>query len=118
MISQLIQGIFKHIDTFLMGCLLFTMLVGLFVLYSASGHSFERVNSQIINIAVALGVMWIIANIQPQHLERVAPPLYLLGVLLLIAVEIFGHISHGAQRWLAYDAGVVFCQARNCARCN
>jgi rod shape determining protein RodA len=100
MISQLLQSIFRHIDTFLMGCLLFTMLVGLFVLYSASGQSFERVNAQLVNIAVAISLMWLVANIQPQHLERIAPPLYILGILLLIAVEIFGHISHGAQRWL------------------
>ncbi len=100
MISQLIQGIFKHIDTFLLGCLLFTILVGLFVLYSASGQSLERVSSQLINIAVALGVMWLAANIQPQHLERIAVPVYLLGVVLLIGVALFGDISHGARRWL------------------
>ena len=100
MISQLLQRIFKHIDTFLMGCLLFTMLVGLFVLYSASGQSFDRVSAQLVNIAIALSFMWLIANIQPQHLERVAPALYIIGVLLLIAVDVFGHVSHGAQRWL------------------
>jgi rod shape determining protein RodA len=100
MISQLLQGLFKHIDSFLMGCLLFTILVGLFVLYSASGQSFERVSAQLVNIAIALSVMWLAANVQPQLLERIAVPVYLLGVLLLLAVEIFGHISHGAQRWL------------------
>jgi rod shape determining protein RodA len=74
--------------------------VGLFVLYSASGQSFQRINAQLINIAVAFGLMWLVTNIQPQHLERVAPALYILGILLLIAVAVFGHISHGAQRWL------------------
>jgi rod shape determining protein RodA len=100
MFNQFLQSIFKHIDTFLMGCILFTMLVGLFVLYSASGQSFQRINAQLINIAVAFGLMWLVTNIQPQHLERVAPALYILGILLLIAVAVFGHISHGAQRWL------------------
>jgi rod shape determining protein RodA len=105
MFNQFLQSIFKHIDTFLMGCILFTMLVGLFVLYSASGQNFERINSQLINIAVAFGLMWIVTNIQPQHLERIAPALYLLGILLLIAVAVFGHVSHGAQRWL--NLGVI-----------
>lgn len=100
MISQLLQGLFKHIDSFLMGCLLFTMLVGLFVLYSASGHNFERVSSQLVNIAVALSIMWLAANVQPQLLERIAVPVYLLGVLLLIGVALFGDVSHGARRWL------------------
>jgi rod shape determining protein RodA len=105
MINKLLQGLFKHIDSFLMGCLLFTMLVGLLVLYSASGQNIGRVSAQLINITIALLVLWVASNIQPQLLERMAPPLYLLGVLLLIAVEIFGHISHGAQRWL--DIGII-----------
>ncbi len=105
MISKLLHGLFRHIDSFLMGCLLFTILVGLFVLYSASGENIERVSAQLINIAVALVALWVVSNIQPQLLERAAPPLYLFGILLLIAVEVFGHISHGAQRWL--DIGII-----------
>ena len=100
MFSHIFQGFTKHIDSFLMGCLLFTILVGLFVLYSASGRSIDRVSAQLINITVALIVMWVVANIQPQLLERIAVPAYVLGVLLLIAVALFGDISHGARRWL------------------
>ncbi len=100
MFSQLLQRFFRHIDSFLMGCLLFTMLVGLFILYSASGHNFERVSSQLINIAVALVVMWLVANIQPQQLEGIAVPAYIFGVILLIGVFLFGDVSHGAKRWL------------------
>jgi rod shape determining protein RodA len=44
--------------------------------------------------------MWVAANIPPNQLERIALPLYILGVLLLIAVTLFGSVSHGAQRWL------------------
>ena len=76
MINKLLQGLFKHIDSFLMGCLLFTMLVGLFVLYSASGQSLERVTAQLINMTVAITVLWLASNVQPQLLERIAPPLY------------------------------------------
>jgi len=101
MISEILQGLFKHIDSFLMSCLLFTMLVGLFVLYSASGQSFDRISSQLVNIAVALVVMWLAANIPPQHLERIAVPIYVFGVILLIGVALFGEVSHGARRWLS-----------------
>ena len=83
-----------------MVCLFFTLMVGLFVLYSASGQSVARIYGQGINIVVALSFMWIAANIAPNQLERVALPLYIFGVLLLIAVALFGSISHGAQRWL------------------
>ena len=98
MISKLLKPLGKHIDSFLMTCLLLTMLVGLFVLYSASGQSFERLYAQCINIIVALGFMWGAANIGPTKLERIALPLYVIGVLLLIAVALFGSISHGARR--------------------
>jgi rod shape determining protein RodA len=100
MISKLLHHLFKHIDGFLMACLLFAMLVSLFVLYSASGQSLDRLSNQIINISVALCILWIAANISPQQLERVALLLYVVGVLLLIAVALFGTISHGARRWL------------------
>lgn len=100
MINMLAKRLVAHIDSFLMGCLFFTLLVGLFVLYSASGQSFERVGAQALNMLVALTVMWIAANIPPQHLERIALPLYALGILLLLGVALFGEISHGARRWL------------------
>jgi rod shape determining protein RodA len=100
MISKLLQQFLKHIDSFLMVCLFFTLIVGLFVLYSASGQNVSRIYGQGINIVVALSFMWVAANIPPNQLERIALPLYILGVLLLIAVTLFGSVSHGAQRWL------------------
>ncbi|ACT49159.1 rod shape-determining protein RodA [Methylotenera mobilis] len=100
MISKLFQFLFKHLDSFLMACLFFALLLSLFVLYSASGQDFSRIYAQGINVLAALGVMWLAANISPLNLERAARPLYILGLLLLIAVALFGTISHGARRWL------------------
>ena len=100
MISRLLGRLFKHIDSFLMATLFFTLIVGLFVLYSASGQSFARVNAQLVNILVALSLMWVAANVSPNQLERAALPLFGLGVLLLIGVALFGEVSHGARRWL------------------
>jgi rod shape determining protein RodA len=100
MINKLWRQLVEHIDPFLMGCLFFTLVVGLFVLYSASGQSFERIGSQCVNIAVAFTILWFAANVPPQHLERIAVPLYVLGVILLLGVALFGEISHGARRWL------------------
>jgi rod shape determining protein RodA len=53
---------------------------------------------------VALGVLWAFANIPPHYLMRFAAPLYVLGVLLLIGVALFGDVVNGARRWL--DLGV------------
>ena len=101
MINKLFQHLAKHVDSFLMTCLLFTLLIGLFVLYSASGQNYSRLFGQFINIIVALSFMWAAANIAPNQLERVALPLYVFGVLLLICVALFGSVSHGARRWLS-----------------
>src|SRR5690606_21893281 len=83
MINRILKRLVKHIDGFLMGCLFLTLLLGLFVLYSASGESWNRIVAQLTNISVAFVAMWLAANIPPQHLERVALPLYILGLLLL-----------------------------------
>lgn len=100
MISKIYHFLFKHFDSFLMACLFFALLLSLFVLYSASGQDASRLYAQCINAGVAFGVMWLAANISPLNLERAARPLYILGLLLLIAVALFGTISHGARRWL------------------
>ena len=105
MINEIFAYIAKRVDSFLMGCLLFACTVGLLVLFSASGASFERVFSQFLNICAALAIMWLAANTSPHYLERVALPLYIFGLLLLIAVALFGQISHGARRWLNVGFG-------------
>ncbi|MCW5623397.1 MAG: rod shape-determining protein RodA [Burkholderiales bacterium] len=76
------------------------LAVGLMVLYSASGESFSRVGSQLGNFLVAGAVLWAVANIPPQHLMRLAVPVYVAGLALLVAVMLFGEISNGARRWL------------------
>ena len=98
--NKFFKPLLVHIDSFLMGCLFFTLMVGLFVLYSASGQDFSRIYDQTVNIVLAFSVMWVAANIAPHQLERIAMPLYVLGVVLLVAVELVGSTSHGAQRWL------------------
>ncbi|MFA7240640.1 MAG: rod shape-determining protein RodA [Sulfuricellaceae bacterium] len=90
----------RHIDLPLLVTLLPLMLVGLVVLYSASGQDIGMVMRQAVNMLVAFGVMWAVANVPPQHLARFALPAYAAGLLLLIGVALFGEVSHGARRWL------------------
>lgn len=100
MISRLISAFFRHLDSTLLACILFAMMISLMMLFSASGQSMDKVTAQGANMLVSLGVMWVVANIPPQQIERFAVPVYVLGVLMLIAVALFGDISHGARRWL------------------
>jgi rod shape determining protein RodA len=73
---------------------------GLLVLASASSDSPARWNNQLINIGVALIAMRAIAQVPPQTLMRLAIPVYLAGMLLLVAVAVAGDVSKGARRWL------------------
>ena len=46
--------------------------VGLVTLFSATDQSVARVTSQVVSLGFALVLMWIVANIPPQTLSRVA----------------------------------------------
>ncbi|SEF88390.1 rod shape-determining protein RodA [Nitrosomonas ureae] len=91
----------RYIDNFLLAGILILMTIGLIVLYSATGGNITRVSNQVINILIALVIMWLIANIPLQQIMRLALPMYMLGLILLIGVALFGEINNGARRWLS-----------------
>ncbi|MDO8895367.1 MAG: rod shape-determining protein RodA [Nitrosomonas sp.] len=90
----------RYMDSFLLIGILILMAVGLIVLYSATGANMSRVSNQIINMLVALVIMWLVANIPLQQIMRLALPMYIVGLVLLIGVALFGEINNGARRWL------------------
>jgi rod shape determining protein RodA len=89
-----------HVDSQLLIVLLILMAVGMVTIFSGSNQNLPRVSSQLANIFVALGVLYAFANIPPHYLMRAALPLYVLGLLLLVCVALFGDIVNGARRWL------------------
>lgn len=89
-----------HIDFFLLLLLMLLTVIGLTVLYSASGHNLPSVEKQGTFFMIAYVTMFIVAQIPVEFMRRMAPFAYVGGVLLLLAVTIFGDISMGAQRWL------------------
>jgi rod shape determining protein RodA len=100
-ISRLFDFISRRIDGPLMVALVLTLALGLTVVYSASGGaSFDRVAGQGRNIAVAAAALWVVANIPPQALMRLAVPVYSAGLVLLVGVALFGEVRNGARRWL------------------
>ena len=90
----------ENIDGILFAAVLSLMILGLIVLYSASNAGWPRVSGQMINMLVALTVMWVVANVPPHVLMRLALPLFVLGFLLLIGVALKGDVVNGARRWL------------------
>jgi rod shape determining protein RodA len=91
----------RRIDGFLLGTALSVAGLGLLILYSATDASNARVTGQAMNLGFALCVMWLAANISPQHYMRWAVPLFVLGVVLLVGVALFGTVVNGSRRWLS-----------------
>jgi len=89
-----------HIDLPLMLSLILLSAVGLFILYSASGEDVQTLYRQSTRIGLGLVVMFFMAQISPQTWKRWTLRLYIIGIVLLVAVVIFGETSKGAQRWL------------------
>lgn len=75
-------------------------LLGLVILYSATDQDMHHVWKQVIRLVVALVAMFLVAQVPPHWLRRIAPAAFAAGILLLIAVLIVGHTGKGAQRWL------------------
>ncbi|BDY03602.1 rod shape-determining protein RodA [Ferrimonas sp. YFM] len=89
-----------HIDLPLLLGILTLMGFGLMVLYAASGQSPLMLEKQLVRIGLSLTVMFAIAQINPEVFRRWALPIFLVGIALLVAVELFGEVNKGAQRWL------------------
>ena len=89
-----------HIDLPLLLGILSLMALGLFVVYSAGGQNMAIVYRQATRLGIALLVMLTIAQIPPLSYQKWAVPVFVLGILMLVAVLLFGHIGKGAQRWL------------------
>jgi rod shape determining protein RodA len=101
MISRIFDVIARRIDGPLMAALALTLALGLTVVYSASGgSSAERIVGQARNLGLALFMLWLFAQVHPQVLMRLAVPLYVGGLALLIGVALFGEVRNGARRWL------------------
>lgn len=89
--------IWSPVDPVLGGVLAVVLGFTVIVMLSASP---DRIQAQLINTLTGLAITWVVANISQQRLQSFALPLYVIGVLLLIGVALFGDVSKGARRWL------------------
>ncbi|MEM9724277.1 MAG: rod shape-determining protein RodA [Pseudomonadota bacterium] len=75
--------------------------IGFLMLYSVAGGDLDPwARVQIVRFALGFGAMILIALIDLRLWRLMAGLIYALALGLLIAVELFGSIGGGAQRWL------------------
>ena len=73
---------------------------GMLVMYSSGFDHGTRFMDHGRNMLLAGAILFVVAQVPPQHLMTFAVPLYVVGVGLLIAVAIFGITKKGARRWI------------------
>jgi rod shape determining protein RodA len=94
-----------HLDGPLLVSVLAVCAAGLIVLFSAAGEDVHIALGQAARVGLGLVVLALVSQVPPRVMRIGAPFLYGVGVLLLIAVALFGDVAMGAQRWL--DLGFV-----------
>ncbi len=102
---QRLKPVFIGFDGWLSAAVLLLAAAGLVTMYSAGFDHGSRFADHGRNMLLAAVILFVVAQIPPQRLMALAPPLYVLGVALLVATEFFGVTKKGATRWL--NVGVV-----------
>ena len=100
---------FLHLFEGFDGPLAFAVFVlacaGLLIMYSSGFDHGTRFVDHGRNMFIAASIMFVVAQIPPQRLMTLAVPIYTIGVVLLVAVAIFGITKKGSRRWI--NLGVV-----------
>ena len=99
-LARLWDVLTRRVDSFLFGIALAIAGIGLVTLFSAADQNVARLTSQAMSLGFALVLMWLVANIAPQTIARAALPLYVVAVVMLVGVAVFGTTVNGSKRWL------------------
>jgi rod shape determining protein RodA len=100
MIQRILGRLVSHLDGPLLGLLALLLLASTAVVFSATSENSERLISHLTNIGVALTAMLLVSHIPPQRLMQFALPVYIVGLMLLLGVTLFGVVVNGSRRWL------------------
>jgi rod shape determining protein RodA len=88
------------VDKIVFMALIALTVVNLLVQYSANDRVMSKLITDGIYLAISFILLFIVANINLNYIKNAAVPFYIVTILLLIGVLLFGVGSHGAKRWL------------------
>ena len=88
------------LDWPLIGLWALLALVSALNMYSVAFDFPGRFDSHARNLLMCLGMAWVVAQVKPQWLMRIALPVYVIGVVMLLLVALFGETRNGSTRWL------------------
>ncbi|MCK9374886.1 MAG: rod shape-determining protein RodA [Syntrophobacterales bacterium] len=94
----------QNFDYLLLALVLIICGMGIVNLYSAGynrGEGTPLYVKQLYWLAVGLGMLFVTLIYDYRHLEKLAYPIYILSILMLLAVMFGGKVVYGSRRWLA-----------------
>ncbi len=100
-----VRPIFRGFDGPLAFAVFMLVCAGLITMYSSGYDHGSRFIDHGRNMLIAGFIMFVVAQIPPHRLMTFAVPLYTAGLVLLVAVAIFGITKKGARRWI--NVGIV-----------
>lgn len=89
-----------HIDKTMFFALAALALVSVLTVYSATGKDVGQTGAHALRLLFGFGVLFAVAQIRPDNLERLSPYIFAVGMVLLVLVLFVGTVGKGAQRWL------------------
>jgi len=100
-----IARVIKNLDYLLLGAVGLILVMGLFVLDSATVNASVKYNMSFVYrqmawIVVGLIVFIVVLFVDYSKLSKYGVHIYVLNLLLLLAVLIFGEETNGAQAWI------------------
>lgn len=94
-----IRGLYQ-LDKTIVGTLFCLSIINIVVQYSANDQVLSRLFSDIAYLSISFIVLLTIANLNISIFKHSAIPFYVLSIVLIIAVLLFGIKLNGAKRWL------------------
>ncbi|MFA5110341.1 MAG: FtsW/RodA/SpoVE family cell cycle protein, partial [Desulfobaccales bacterium] len=94
----------QNFDYLLLALVLIICGMGIVNLYSAGynrGEGTALYVKQLYWLAVGLGLLFVTLIYDYRHLEKLAYPIYIFSILMLVAVMFGGKVVYGSRRWLA-----------------
>ncbi|WP_024851687.1 rod shape-determining protein RodA [Hydrogenovibrio kuenenii] len=89
-----------HLDGWLLAGIFLLMFISSMIVYSASGGDVGVLHRHLVRDGFAFLLMLLFAQIPPNLIRVYTPWLFLVGIIMLISVLLFGEIGKGARRWL------------------
>ena len=94
----------QYIDWILYLAIFFVVVLGLVVIYSLAFLMGQKdfFWNQIVYASIGFGVMIAISFLDYRLLKNISIPLYIIGLILLVLVLLFGKSTFGATRWIEF----------------